>query len=118
MAEEAVYISKSTVKSLWQEYRIYRDHVEFATHFGTMTIPFKAIEKIEVRESDVKGLLKGDLQLKGFKPALKLDWANFQEHVVLDKKEGFCQRFLFTPDNPVEFKETLEKLLRESKRQT
>ena len=70
-----------------------------------------SIEKIEVQESDVKGLLKGDLKLKGFRPALKLDWANFQEHVVLDKNEGFCKRFLFTPENPDKYKEVLEKAL-------
>ncbi len=113
MNGKVLYKSKSTLKSLWQEYRIYEDHVEFATHLGTVTIPFDAIESVTVRESDVKGLLKGDLQLRGFKPALKIDWANFQEHVVLDKKEGFCKRFLFTPTNPQEFKEVLEKLLKE-----
>jgi hypothetical protein len=116
MAGRALYVSKSTARSLWQEYRIYEDHVEFSTHFGVMTIPFDAIESVDVKESDVKGMLKGDLQLKGFKPALKIDWANFQEHVVLDKKEGFCKRVLFTPADPQEFKEVLERLLREYKK--
>jgi hypothetical protein len=111
MSEKAVYISQSTARSLWQEYRIYGDHVEFGSHFGTVSIPFDNIESIEVRESDVAGLLKGDLQLKGFKPAIKLDWANFTEHVVLDKKEGFCKRFLFTPENPEEFKAVLDEQL-------
>lgn len=112
MNESALYTSKSTIKSLWQEYRIYKDHVEFGTHFGIISIPFDKIEHIEIQESDVKGLLKGDLKLKGFKPAIKLDWANFQEHVVLDKNEGFCQRFLFTPQKPNEFKEVLEEVLK------
>ena len=113
MSEEALYTSKSTLKSLWQEYRIYKDHIEFSTHFGIVSITFDSIERLEVQESDVKGLLKGDLKLKGFRPAIKIDWANFQEHVVLDKNEGFCKRFLFTPENPSEFKEVLEKLLME-----
>ncbi|MGD8922093.1 MAG: hypothetical protein PVH24_02510 [Candidatus Zixiibacteriota bacterium] len=113
MSEEVLYVSKSTAKSLWQEYRIHKDHVEFSTHFGNIIIPFDVIESIEVRVSDVKGLLRGDLQLRGFKPAIKLDWANFQNHVVLDKKSGFCKRFLFTPENPQEFKTVLEKRLRE-----
>ena len=116
MNDKVLYRSKSTFKSLWQEYRIYRDHVEFATHFGTVKIPFEVIESVQVKESDVKGLFKGDLQLRGFKPALKIDWANFQEHVILDKKEGFCKRFLFTPENPQEFKEVLEKLLQEGRK--
>lgn len=117
MNESALYTSKSTIKSLWQEYRIYKDHIEFATHFGIVSIPFDKIEHIGVQESDVKGLLKGDLKLKGFKPAIKLDWANFQEHVVLDKNEGFCKRFLFTPENPKEFKEVLESILKEHREQ-
>lgn len=116
MSDAPLYVSKSTAKSLWQEYRIYKDHVEFGTLFGTITIPFDNIERIEVRESDVKGLFKGDLQLKGFKPAIKLDWANFVEHVVLDRDEGFCKRFLFTPENPQEFKDMLEKYLGEYRR--
>jgi len=111
MGEEPVYISKSTARSLWQEYRIYEDHIEFATHFGNVVIPFDVIESVEVKESDVKGLLKGDLQLKGFKPAIKLDWANFREHVVLDKQGGLCKRFLFTPENPEEFKKVLDERL-------
>ena len=113
MNENAIYISKSTIKSLWQEYRIYKDHVEFATHFGVISIPFDKIEHVEVQQSDVNGLLKGNLKLKNFKPAIKLDWANFQEHIVLDEEGGFCKRFLFTPQDPDEFKEVLEKLLKE-----
>ncbi|MGA1870168.1 MAG: hypothetical protein ACMUJM_16650 [bacterium] len=54
MKEKAIYISESTFKSLWQEYRIYEDHLEFVTHVGLITIPFDQIEKIEVQESDVK----------------------------------------------------------------
>lgn len=113
MNDKVLYKSKSTFKSLWQEYLVFRDRVEFLTHLGTLTVPFDAIESVKVHESDVKGLLKGDLQLKGFKPALKIDWANFQEHVVLDKKSGFCKRILFTPENPAEFKDVLERLLQE-----
>ena len=111
MGEQAIYTSSSTFKSLWQEYRIYNDHLEFDTLVGIVSIPFDQIEHFEVQDSDVKDLLKGDLKLKGFKPAIKLDWANFQEHVVLDKNEGFCKRFLFTPKNPTEFKDILEKAL-------
>jgi len=64
-----------------------------------------------VSESDLKGLLKGDLKLKGFRPALKLDWANFVEHVVLDKSAGFVRRVLFTPDDPEAFKSALDQAL-------
>ena len=108
MNDHPIYTSESTAKNLWQNYGIFKDRVEFKTLFGTITIPFDNIESIEVQESDVAWLFKGDLKLKNFKPAIKLDWANFQEHIVLDKKEGFCKRFLFTPKYPNEFKKKLE----------
>jgi len=109
MGESARYVSKSTVKSLWQEYRIFRNRVEFDTRFGMMTIPFEHIERVAVSESEVKGLLKGDLHLKGFRPALKLDWANFLEHVVLDKSEGYVRRVLITPGDPMAFMRALDE---------
>jgi hypothetical protein len=112
IAEEPVYISPSSVKSLWQEYLVYADRIELKTHVGTLVVPLSEIESVVVRESDVKGLLKGELQLRGFRPALKLDWANFVEHVVIDKNTGKVRRILFTPSDPNEFKEKLDELLR------
>ena len=111
MSEEPIYVSACTAKSLWQEYCIYSDRVEFKTHLGTLVVPFSQIETVSVRQSDVKGLLQGDLQLKGFRPALKLDWANFVEHVVLDKSEGKIHRILFTPEDPAEFERILKNAL-------
>ena len=111
MSDTLVYTSKSSVKSLWQEYRIYEDRLEFSTLFGQLTIPFEQVESVEVSESDLKGLLKGDLKLKGFRPALKLDWANFVEHVILDKSAGFVRRVLFTPDDPEAFKSALDQAI-------
>ena len=111
MSETATYTSKSTVKSLWQEYRVYGDRVEFDTRFGKMAVPFDHIERVDVSESEVKGLLRGDLHLRDFRPALKLDWANFLEHVVLDKREGCVRRVLFTPDDLVAFKSALDEAL-------
>ncbi len=111
MSDTPIYTSKSTVKSLWQEYRLYDDRIEFDTLFGRMTVPFDHIERADVSESEVKGLLKGDLHLKNFRPALKLDWANFLEHVVLDKSEGCIRRVLFTPDDPEAFMRALDEAL-------
>ena len=111
MGDIAIYTSKCTAKNIWQEYRIYDDRLEFDTLFGKMTIPFEHIERIEVSESEVRGLLRGDLHLKGFRPALKLDWANFVEHVVVDRDEGWVRRILFTPDDPTMFKDILENAL-------
>ena len=112
MSETPIYTSRSTVKSLWQKYKIFNNRLEFDTHFGQMTIPFEQVEQIDVSESEVKGLVKGDLHLTNFRPALKLDWANFLEHVVIDKSEGCIRRILFTPDDPAAFKSTLDEALR------
>jgi hypothetical protein len=101
----------ASVKSLWQEYRIYEDRLEFGTLFGRLTIPLGQVERVAVSESELRGLLKGDLHLKGFRPALKLDWANFVEHVVLDKNAGCIRRVLFTPDDPHAFKGVLDQAL-------
>ena len=76
-----------------------------------MTVPFAHIETVNVSESEIEGLLKGDLHLKGFRPALKLDWANFVEHVVLDKSEGHVHRLLFTPEDPEAFQDALREAL-------
>lgn len=109
MSDKPVYISKSTVKSIWQEYRIFSDRLEFDTKFGRMTIPFEHVERFEVLDADTKALMRGDLRLKNFRPAIKIDWANFLEHVVLDKTEGYVRRVLFTPEDPVAFKNALQE---------
>ncbi len=111
MKEIPVYESESTVRNLWQAYRIFNDRVEIDWLFGCMTIPFDHIEKVIVSESEVKGLMRGDLHLKDFRPALKVDWANFVEHVVIDKSGGHIHRILLTPENPEEFVNTLDEAL-------
>jgi hypothetical protein len=99
---------------LWQEYRIYDDHLELDTHFGVIKIPFETIERVQARPSDVKQLItQGDLQLRDFRPALKIDWANFQEHVVIDKTEGCIRRILFTPEDVSVFNAELTKAIEE-----
>ena len=113
-ATEPRYTSQSTIRSLWQEYRIYSDHLELDTHFGVIVIPFDAVERVQARPSDLGQLVThGDLQLKDFRPALKIDWANFQEHVVIDKKEGWVRRILFTPDDVSAFNAELAKAIEE-----
>ena len=109
MSETPIYVSGSTASNIWQKYSIFSDRVEFATLFGTMIIPFEHIEKVEVSESEIRGLMRGDLHLKGFRPALKIDWANFVEHVVLDKDSGHIHRLLFTPDDTEEFTRVLNE---------
>jgi hypothetical protein len=75
-----------------------------------MEIPFEDIEKAEVSDSEIRGLFKGDLHLR-YMPALKLDWANFVEHVVVDKREGILRHILFTPEDPTAFVRKLNEAL-------
>ncbi|MBE0643082.1 MAG: hypothetical protein IH600_03295 [Bacteroidetes bacterium] len=107
MDDTPLYTSPCTAKSLWQEYRIYSDRIEFATLLGNMVVPFTDIESAALAGSDVDALFHGDLRLKNFRPALKLDWANFTDHIVLDKSTGYIHRILFTPENPAVFLEQL-----------
>jgi len=85
--------------------------MEFDTIYGKMDIPFEQVERIDLRQSDVVGLMQGDLQLRNFRPALKLDWANFLEHIVIDKSDGVFRRVLITPDDPAAFKAALDGAL-------
>lgn len=106
-----VYTSLSAEKSLWQEYRIYRDHVEFDLPAASMTIPFACIEGMEVSHTETGGMVRGEMRLKSFRPALKLDWVNFPEHVVMDAKEECIERIFFTPSIPNTFKKALETVM-------
>jgi hypothetical protein len=108
MSPQLVYATKCVAKSLWQEYRIYDDRVELDTLLGTITVPFEQVVGVEVAHSYLEGVR---LHLRGLRPALKLDWADFHEHVVLDKNTGLFRHFAFTPDNPEEFVAALEGAL-------
>lgn len=108
MPHEALYISKGSARSLWQEYRIHPDRVELDTHLGVLAVPFEKIEGVAARPSDVRTLLRGDLQLRDFRPSLKLDWANFQPHVAIDKEGTFIRRVQLSPDNPEAFAAALK----------
>ena len=108
MTHKPLYISKGSARSLWQEYRIYEDRVELDTHFGVLAIPFDKIERVHARPSDLKELLAGNLRLRDFRPSLKVDWANFQDHVAIDKEGKFIRRVQLSPDDPKAFAESLQ----------
>jgi hypothetical protein len=108
MSQQALYVSKCAAKSLWQEYRVYDDRVELDTLAGILTVPFDQVQAIEIADSFLAGVR---LQLRGLRPGLKLDWADFHEHVVLDKNTGLFRHIAFTPDNPEEFVAALKRAL-------
>lgn len=70
---DVLHISNSAIKSLRQENRISDDCLEFKTHLDTLVVPFEEIVPVEATESNIKGLIRGNLPLRNFTPALKLD---------------------------------------------
>jgi hypothetical protein len=108
MDQEPLYKSKCSVKNFWSEYRIFDDRVDLDTVFKTLTVPFDEVEGVEVANSYAEGLR---LQLRGGKMGIKLDWADLNQHVVLDKSTGFFRHIAFTPDDPEAFRAALEMAL-------
>jgi hypothetical protein len=109
MGGEALLTSGRTPGTLWQQYRIHDDHLELDTMFGRWTIPFADVEHAEVAEPALRSLLhlRFDPVLRG----IKLDFADFVDHVSLDVRRGPLRRILFTPDDPVEFVRVLDAAL-------
>jgi hypothetical protein len=107
MEQPPLYTSTCSAKNFWREYRIFHDRVELDTFFKTLTVPFSDVEGIEVAHSYSEGVR---LQLR-HGMGLKLDWADFHPHVVLEKSTGFFRHIAFTPDDPEEFRPTLETAL-------
>jgi len=100
MNNTPLYKSKRTAKSLWQEYRIYRDRLELQSWllFHTVVVPVNEIRAVEVRPS---GVIWG----------VKLDNCNFCRHVLLTKKSDLFKRIGFSPGEPDKFVEICKSIL-------
>lgn len=92
MNDTPIYTSQRTAKSLWQEYRIYRDRLELQSWFlfHTVVVSANKIQAVEIRPS-------------GFIWGVKLDNCNSCRHVLLIKKSGLFKRIGFSPDDPEKF---------------
>ncbi|HEY7327268.1 MAG TPA: hypothetical protein VH592_06505 [Gemmataceae bacterium] len=112
MSEAPIYTSKCTAKNLWQEYRIYEDRVELHTWFGPWAIPFDQIESVEISEPLLKAALHGRFDATHWPRQLKIDMADKNEHVVLDKSTGIFKTIYFTPDQPSAFRDALEEAIK------
>jgi hypothetical protein len=100
MNNTPIYTSKRTGRSLWQEYRIYRDRLELQSWFllHSIVVPANEIQAVEVR-------------LPGFIWGVKLDNCNFCRHVLLTKKSGLFKRIGFSPDVPETFAAVCQSIL-------
>lgn len=93
-----LYKSRPTRKSIGNEYCIYSDRIELRCRF-----PFFP-KKMVIQKEDL-------ISIDIFKPpviraafwALKLDLADFNEHVGIKRTNGFFKQLRFTPENPQEF---------------
>lgn len=111
MSDAPQYRSPSSLKTLWQDYSVYADRLEFGTLLGTWAIPFSEIDQIEVQEATLQALVNGRLDLKHFPFGVKLDMADITEHVALDRNTGLAKRVLFSPEDPAAFVRAAEAAL-------
>ena len=100
MNDTPIYTSKRTGRSLWQEYRIYRERLELQSWFllHTIVVPANEIQAVEVRPA---GPIWG----------VKLDNCNFCRHVLLTKKSGLFKRIGFSPDDPEKFLASCQSIM-------
>jgi hypothetical protein len=101
-----LYTSKRTAKSLWQEYRIYPDHLELQAWvlFHTIILPCDNIQTIEICPEGWRGF-------KGMTLGVKIDNCDLCRHVLLTKKTGLFKGISFTPDDPGKFVEVCISVL-------
>jgi hypothetical protein len=102
-----LYESKSTKKSIGNEYSIYADRIELKCRFPFIT------KTLVIKKDDI-------ISIDTFKPpvfrtsirALKLDLADLNEHVGINRKNGFFKQLRFTPENPKEFVVKVKELFK------
>jgi hypothetical protein len=103
--EKPLYVSRPTVKSLWQEYRLYADRLELDMHlWGPITVPLSDIRSVSERPAGVVfDVIRGDYGLKDMLRTVKLDLADLNRHVTIEKETGTWRQFRLTPEDNAEF---------------
>jgi hypothetical protein len=116
MNDTPLYASKRTAKSLWQQYRSYRDRLELESWIllHTVVLPTDEIQAVKVRPSVVGGLMgftwgmkKDFCDMWG----IKIDFCDLCPHVLLRKKSGLFNAIGFSPDEPERFVEICKSIL-------
>lgn len=101
-----IYESKRKLRNLWQSYKIYDDRIElrFWLIFRTLRVRREEISNIEVRPPLVIfDKLRKRYRLRDLFRTVKLDFADFSNHVVIELNRKIIKQYRFTPDNPDEF---------------
>ena len=96
--EIPLYESGPTKKSIGNRYAVYSDRIELRCRFPfvTRTLVIDKDDLISI------AIFKPPVVRTTFR-ALKLDLADFKEHVGLSRRNGFFKQLRFTPENPQEF---------------
>ena len=106
MNDTPLYASKRTARSLWQQYRIYRDRIELQSWIllHTVVLPKDEVQAVEVRPSIFGGW-------KGGTWGIKIDFCDLCRHVLLKRESGVFKRIGFSPDEPEKFVEICKSIL-------
>lgn len=117
IADEPLYVSKPSAKSLWREYRLYSDRLELESiPFGLVRVPLSDLRAVTVRPPVVVfDVFRGDYGLGDLLKTVKLDLADLNEHVSIEKT-GFWKQFRITPDDPRAFKAAVDAALEAARR--
>ena len=106
MIDTPLYTSKRTAKSLWQQYRIYRDRIELQSWIllHTVVLPIDEIQAVKLRPSVIGGW-------KRLTWGMKIDFCDLCPHVLLRKTSGLFNGIGFSPDEPEKFVEICKSVL-------
>jgi len=116
MIDTPLYTSKRTAKSLWQQYRIYRDRIELQSWilFHTVVLPIHEIQAVKLRPSVIGvwiGLTSGMKIDLSDMWGIKIDFCDLCPHVLLRKSSGLFNTIGFSPDEPERFVEICKSVL-------
>ena len=101
-----LYESKPTVKSIGGRYSIYDDRVELQHPlFKNLIIKKEELISIGVFNPPVIVTM-----FKNKKIILKLDLADLNKHVGIERKNGLFKNLRFTPEDPKEFVSKLKEI--------
>ena len=116
MNDTPLYTSKRTAKSLWQQYRIYRDRIELQSWIllHTVVLPIDEIQAVKLRPSVLGGwkrLMWGTNIDFSDMWGIKIDFCDLCPHVLLRKTSGLFNGIGFSPDEPEKFVEVCKSVL-------
>ncbi|MEW5980917.1 MAG: hypothetical protein AB1806_00945 [Acidobacteriota bacterium] len=97
--ELPVYVAPRTWLTLGQEYRVYPDRVELGTWLGRLVIPFESLVEIDVRRPVVIADAFRSRSWAYFF-ALKVDLADFTDHVSIVRTGALLPNVRFNPVDP------------------